>query len=347
MNQDKIGKFIAKCRKEKNITQQGLANRLGVTDKAISKWENGRCLMDISLLKPISEILDVSILEIINGEKIEGDNVYMKSNELVESTLNYAEEKIKKNKFKSIFIIISLIFLVFVVGFVSYKSIMLIKYNIEPIENYEEFISSLSMDKTLKIYKRTIDENEYLTVKDIKIRNDFRAYETIDATGEYDSTKYVLYNGIGEVESAFWMGRMDQYINMFTSDSLTIYGTKDSGQFNDADRKYFLLKNDINNDIDFFEYIKNNYYLENNLFTNTRNMKENYAVNLFVQVALPSFESMTIISGDYTGYIYNLNNNIREVHILKNDKSYVFTFIGENLTTDYYIQDLLSTLEIE
>ena len=50
MNQIKIGKFIAKCRKEKELTQQELADKLGVTDKAISKWENGRCLMDISLL---------------------------------------------------------------------------------------------------------------------------------------------------------------------------------------------------------------------------------------------------------------------------------------------------------
>jgi len=347
MDQDKIGKFIAKCRKERNITQQELANKLGVTDKAISKWETGRCLMDISLLKPISEILGVSILEIINGENIEKERVYMKSNEVVEKTLNYAKEKIKKSKIKSVSIVVLLTFLVAVIGFVSYKGIMLVKYNVEPIENYEELINSLSMDETLKIYKRTINENEYLKNKDIKIRNDFDDYELIDSALEYDSTKYLLYNDNGEVESAFWMGSMDQYINIFTSDSLTIYGTKDNGQFSDADRKYFLLKNDINDDIDFFKYIKNNYYLKNTMFTNIRKMKENYAVNLFVQIALPSFDSMTLISGDYTGYIYNLNNRLREVHILKHDKSYVFTFMGEKLITDEYICDLLSTLEIQ
>lgn len=46
MNQEKIGKFIAYCRKEKNMTQEELAQKLHLTDKAISKWENGRCLPD-------------------------------------------------------------------------------------------------------------------------------------------------------------------------------------------------------------------------------------------------------------------------------------------------------------
>ena len=70
MNQEKIGKFISEIRKEKGITQQELANKLGVTDKAVSKWERGRSMMDISLLKPLSECLGVSVLEIINGERI-------------------------------------------------------------------------------------------------------------------------------------------------------------------------------------------------------------------------------------------------------------------------------------
>lgn len=51
MNQEKIGKFISELRKEKNMTQEQLANKLGITDRAISKWENGRCLMDISFFR--------------------------------------------------------------------------------------------------------------------------------------------------------------------------------------------------------------------------------------------------------------------------------------------------------
>lgn len=57
MNQEKIGKFILKLRKEKNMTQKELANKIGVTDRAISKWENGRGLPDLSLMKPLCDEL--------------------------------------------------------------------------------------------------------------------------------------------------------------------------------------------------------------------------------------------------------------------------------------------------
>ena len=70
MNQEKIGKFIAELRKEKNLTQSNLAEHLGVSTNAVSKWERGICLMDMSLLKPLSEILDISINELLYGERI-------------------------------------------------------------------------------------------------------------------------------------------------------------------------------------------------------------------------------------------------------------------------------------
>lgn len=58
MNQENIGKFIAECRKEKNMTQQELAEKIGVTDRAISNWENGRRLPDLSLISLVAELLN-------------------------------------------------------------------------------------------------------------------------------------------------------------------------------------------------------------------------------------------------------------------------------------------------
>ena len=81
MNQERIGRFIANARKEKNLTQEDLAEKLGVTKNAVSKWERGLCLMDMSLLKPLSEILEVSINEILAGEKIEEKDIEKKSEE--------------------------------------------------------------------------------------------------------------------------------------------------------------------------------------------------------------------------------------------------------------------------
>ena len=74
MEQTKIGRFIAKCCENKNLTQERLAEKLGTTNKSISKWENGNCLPDSSLYEPLCEVLNVSINELFAGQKIEDDN---------------------------------------------------------------------------------------------------------------------------------------------------------------------------------------------------------------------------------------------------------------------------------
>ena len=81
MNQEKIGKFIAELRKEKNMTQQELADKLGVTDRAVSHWENGRRLPDYSLLKDLCDILSISINELFSGEKISNENYKERADE--------------------------------------------------------------------------------------------------------------------------------------------------------------------------------------------------------------------------------------------------------------------------
>lgn len=74
MNQEKIGRFIAENRKAKKLTQEGLAEKLGITNKSISKWENGNCLPDSSLFKPLCKILDISINELFAGKKLNDED---------------------------------------------------------------------------------------------------------------------------------------------------------------------------------------------------------------------------------------------------------------------------------
>lgn len=81
MNQEIIGKFIAKQRKLKELTQEELAEKLGITKNAVSKWERGLCLMDMSLLKPLSEILEVSVNDILAGEIIDNKDIEKRSEE--------------------------------------------------------------------------------------------------------------------------------------------------------------------------------------------------------------------------------------------------------------------------
>lgn len=75
MNQEKIGKFISELRKEKNMTQEQLAEKVGVTDKSISRWENGNTMPDISILVQLSEILNTTLPELINGRKMTKDEL--------------------------------------------------------------------------------------------------------------------------------------------------------------------------------------------------------------------------------------------------------------------------------
>jgi len=95
VNQEKIGKFIANLRKEKNMTQQELAKKLGVTDRAISKWENGRGLPDYSLLQDLCDTLSISINELFSGEKISKEDYKTKAEENMSKLINdnYSEKK--------------------------------------------------------------------------------------------------------------------------------------------------------------------------------------------------------------------------------------------------------------
>ena len=74
MNQEKIGKFIAECRKENNLTQEQLAEKLNITAKAISKWETGNGLPDVSIMQELCDVLKITLNELFNGEKIPDEN---------------------------------------------------------------------------------------------------------------------------------------------------------------------------------------------------------------------------------------------------------------------------------
>ena len=95
MDQIKIGKFIAACRKQKNLTQLQLAEQLGITDKAVSKWERGIAMPDTSIMLALCDILTVSVNELLSGEKISMENNNQKNEQLL---LDLAKELEKKNK---------------------------------------------------------------------------------------------------------------------------------------------------------------------------------------------------------------------------------------------------------
>lgn len=92
-----IGKFLQEVRKEKGLTQKDLAEKIGVSDKTISKWENGNSTPDTSMLLSISEALDVTVNEILSGERIPPENYSMKAEETIMSLMKENETSKKAN----------------------------------------------------------------------------------------------------------------------------------------------------------------------------------------------------------------------------------------------------------
>ncbi len=96
MDQIKIGRFIAQERKQKNYTQRQLADRLGISDKTISKWERGNGFPEVSLLLPLCEELDISVNELLTGERVSDTEYRKKAEENMVNLVKEAQESKKK-----------------------------------------------------------------------------------------------------------------------------------------------------------------------------------------------------------------------------------------------------------
>lgn len=114
MNQEKIGKFIARQRKSKNMTQEQLAEKIKVTDKTISRWENGKTMPDYSLLKDLCDELDITVNELLSGERIDNEKYLNRAEENLMMLTNQIEKRKKILKiFQRILLVsVSILFVV-------------------------------------------------------------------------------------------------------------------------------------------------------------------------------------------------------------------------------------------
>lgn len=126
MDQIKIGKFISLKRNEKNITQSELAERLNITDRAISKWENGVCLPDASNMVDLCKILDITLNDLFSGEVVDMKD---KEKKLEENLLEMVRTKEKSDKellrieiFIGIMITLIMIACIFIASFVNMQN---------------------------------------------------------------------------------------------------------------------------------------------------------------------------------------------------------------------------------
>lgn len=110
MNAADVGRFIAVQRKKKTLTQKELAAQLNVTDKAVSKWETGKCYPDIEMIEKLSEIFEVSINEILSGKRIEPENQMEEAERNVIRVMKASENNQRKWK------TVSLLFILITIG---------------------------------------------------------------------------------------------------------------------------------------------------------------------------------------------------------------------------------------
>ena len=115
MDPKKTGIIILESRKKYNMTQKDLAERLYVSDKAVSKWERGLCFPDISVLIPLTEILNISLYDLLRGEKVNKKEV----EETLKDTINYSNCEIKRKKKKYITISSIIILIIVLVSTIS------------------------------------------------------------------------------------------------------------------------------------------------------------------------------------------------------------------------------------
>jgi transcriptional regulator with XRE-family HTH domain len=164
VNLIKTGKFICELRKEKNITQKELANAIHVTDKAVSRWETGKGLPDISLWKPLCEALEISVNELLNGERIKNTVFIEISDKTLIDTVSHTKKQAKvRITVLSILSICLVLFSIITFFLVANNSFFKNSYSTNigekkifiPTPNYSFFIRESGMyGATFKTFKR-------------------------------------------------------------------------------------------------------------------------------------------------------------------------------------------------
>lgn len=191
MDQEKIGKFIAKLRKEKMMTQQELADKIGVTDRAVSNWENGRRMPDLSLIKSLCDELGITINELLSGTKVNNYNIGKISNDNLEAILK-EYDKMKKHKKilkTSLFVVgISCIMLIFsIISILSVGSFFSIFGKKEVITDINKYSKAHYLEK----YKGDLNSN--LSIFPDKMTSDMKnvEFESSMSVGLLDTDGYI------------------------------------------------------------------------------------------------------------------------------------------------------------
>ena len=229
MNQEKIGKFIAKCRRDKKLTQSELAEKLNISNKAISKWETGRGMPDTSIMLELCAYLGITVNELLSGEKLEEEEYKEKANENI---INIAKESEKNKKVKNKIIIVLTIIIIF--------SILLLITNII----YRNFEVTLEYDNRLIKCEKN-NEDIICSFNGISLVTLYTEYINIDdETLIFINGKMLLQNKIkSHYESWDSMAELNNGNNTSFNTEITINKSKDIEDCKEKIKVYYTKTN--------------------------------------------------------------------------------------------------------
>lgn len=239
-------------------------------------------------------------------------------------------------------LIIFIVMIVLLLVVLGYKELLLNKYKAQGV-----IINTNNIfDEVLTISAEVeVTDNEMLKIEKLSIKNNFKEY----VESSTNSNLKVKYDSEGKVTSFYSISKANQYINMLNSNSFNLYPDHEEKNYNyetEESMQIYLKKNKIENDIDLLKYIKDKYYIKNNIFMSKETIKNNFLINCLVEVALPEFEEIVLIDGMITGYIINMkNSNAKEIHLLYNEEQYILSLSGEDITNREFIINLLETVK--
>lgn len=197
MDLNKIGKFIMQLRQEQGLTQKELADKLSVTNKAVSRWETGKGMPDSSLLAPLAETLGVSVNELLAGERGEDEKIATIANEMLVAM------KKKAKRYKKILIVAGIVVALIL-------TCVLIWYNSNTYKGYDYIsYSAVSQDAGLEVDMIFIKESGEDLYTSLYIR--------VESTRDHEDIGYLI--GITGIDyttpdtDSIWLSMFDSFTN--------------------------------------------------------------------------------------------------------------------------------------
>lgn len=325
MDLNRTSKILKEKRLEMNLTQEELANKLNISPQAISKWENGKSFPDISILKNVCDILDISIVELIGNK-----------NEIVYDSIKYINDKTIR-KFKNFIkiIILIFIFIVFLFFLTTYGKFKYYEYNNEYVEG---FIISSSIYNVFDLKFKVKDATHY-TLYYKENNNDY-----FIMSGTNNNIVHILedYKNIGE-NSKIFKNINKLYINLETDQEVydiklnpalifrnnKLINLKNKDDYNKSEpSKIIYSKNEMSNDL-----IKRNFIKEENEFVYTdnsyKNKNNNYTLKINVDNGNISFIGKDNLSNDC---IIESNLSSTDLNLKLNNELYKTSYNSVNIS---------------